>query len=58
MRRFIWIPILLAAATAWGDPPSVTTSRGGARRLPLPKGDDVFHFVVYGDRTGGPPKGI
>ena len=60
MRRFVWIPILLAAAaaTAWGDPPTVTTSREGARRLPLPKGDDVFHFVVYGDRTGGPPDGI
>ncbi len=24
----------------------------------MPKGDDVFHFVVFGDRTGGPAEGI
>src|SRR5690606_33810804 len=26
--------------------------------VPLPKGDDVFHFVIFGDRTGGPAEGI
>ncbi|MEO0481019.1 MAG: LamG-like jellyroll fold domain-containing protein [Planctomycetota bacterium] len=34
------------------------TNREDARVLPLPTGDDVFHFVVYGDRTGGPAEGI
>ena len=36
----------------------VRSSRRGARHLPLPKSDDVWHFVVYGDRTGGPAEGI
>lgn len=35
----------------------IHTSRSG-RPLALPKGDDMFHFVIYGDRTGGPPEGI
>src|SRR5215207_363953 len=38
--------------------PHIHTSRGSAKILPLPKGDDVFHFVVFGDRTGGPPEGM
>ncbi|MFQ5505667.1 MAG: LamG-like jellyroll fold domain-containing protein [Planctomycetota bacterium] len=29
-----------------------------AKVLPLPKEEGVFHFVVYGDRTGGPAEGI
>jgi hypothetical protein len=36
----------------------VHTDRADARVLPLPKSDDVFHFLVYGDRTGGPAEGI
>src|SRR5688572_28160710 len=36
----------------------VHTDRAGARVLPLPKSADVFHFVVYGDRTSGQPAGI
>lgn len=36
---------------------SINTSRKG-HALPLPKQDDVFHFVVFGDRTGGPASGI
>ncbi|WP_153558294.1 LamG-like jellyroll fold domain-containing protein [Roseimaritima sediminicola] len=34
------------------------TTRVQARVLPLAKQEDVFHFVVYGDRTGGPPEGL
>jgi len=49
---------LLCASPAFGDPDGVHTSRAGARVLPLPKGDDVFHFVIYGDRTGGRPEGM
>ncbi|MCB9880310.1 MAG: metallophosphoesterase [Planctomycetes bacterium] len=36
----------------------VHTSRKDARILPLPREDGVFHFVIYGDRTGGPAEGI
>ncbi len=38
--------------------PHIHTSRTSPKILPLPKGDDVFHFVVFGDRTGGPAEGI
>ncbi len=34
------------------------TDRAGAQLLRLPKEDDAFGFVVYGDRTGGAPEGI
>ncbi|MCA8969026.1 MAG: metallophosphoesterase [Planctomycetes bacterium] len=36
----------------------VHTNRKDARVLPLPREDGVFHFVIYGDRTGGPAEGI
>ncbi|WP_372722678.1 LamG-like jellyroll fold domain-containing protein [Novipirellula sp.] len=34
------------------------TTRKSSRVLPLAKEEDVFHFVVYGDRTGGVPAGL
>lgn len=34
------------------------TDRAAPRLLPLPKEDDVFHFVIFGDRTGGPRSGV
>ncbi|MCM2372041.1 LamG-like jellyroll fold domain-containing protein [Aporhodopirellula aestuarii] len=38
---------------------AVSTSRANAKVLPSPpSGDDVFHFVIYGDRTGGVPAGL
>ncbi len=38
---------------------SFMTTRPSAVVLPPPKsGDDVFHFVVFGDRTGGVPAGL
>ena len=40
------------------EPPHIHTSRTSPKILPLPKGDDVFHFIVFGDRTGGPAEGI
>lgn len=40
------------------DPPGVNTNRKSPVVLPLPRSDDVFHFVVFGDRTGGPAEGI
>nr|WP_246112757.1 LamG-like jellyroll fold domain-containing protein [Allorhodopirellula solitaria] len=35
------------------------TTRESSVVLPLPPADeDVFHFVIYGDRTGGVPEGL
>lgn len=36
----------------------VHTNRKNAKRLPLTKEKGVWHFVVYGDRTGGPKSGL
>lgn len=36
----------------------VRTSRKGAKVLPLPREEGVFHFAIFGDRTSGPPEGI
>jgi hypothetical protein len=48
-----------AHAPAHAQDPRVHTSRpNGATLLRLPKEDDAFGFVVYGDRTGGPVEGI
>jgi 3',5'-cyclic AMP phosphodiesterase CpdA len=52
----VWLCTATLAATA--EPPHIHTSRTSSKILPLPKGDDVFHFVVFGDRTGGPAEGI
>ncbi|MEM8910513.1 MAG: LamG-like jellyroll fold domain-containing protein [Planctomycetota bacterium] len=37
---------------------SFYTSRQRPRILPLPKSEDAFQFIVYGDRTGGVPEGL
>ena len=51
--------LLLAVAGCQSAPPAqVITDRADALSLPLPKDEDAFHFVVYGDRTGGPASGI
>ncbi|MHC4078744.1 MAG: LamG-like jellyroll fold domain-containing protein [Planctomycetota bacterium] len=41
-----------------GQQGHVHTDRTSSKLLPLPKSDDVFHFAIYGDRTGGPAAGI
>lgn len=49
----------LGAQKAPQDPPRIITSRAaGKHLLKLPKEDDAFGFVVFGDRTGGPADGI
>lgn len=48
--------LLLAPTLAGADGPH--TDREGARRLPAPDERDSFHFVIFGDRTGGPAEGI
>jgi hypothetical protein len=37
---------------------AVITTRGSTVVLPPGRDEEVFHFVVYGDRTGGVPEGI
>ncbi|MEL7500410.1 MAG: LamG-like jellyroll fold domain-containing protein [Planctomycetota bacterium] len=36
----------------------IMTTRATTKTLPLPKSEDCFHFIIYGDRTGGVPEGI
>jgi len=36
----------------------IHTNRPNPAVLPLPKSEDSFHFLVYGDRTGGPESGL
>lgn len=47
----------LAPLTSQSEP-RLHTDRTGAHLLKLPKEDDAFGFVVFGDRTGGPVEGI
>ena len=59
------IALLLTAGLFVGHSPSppkpnvpvLHSSRTG-RGLALPRQEDVFHFVVFGDRTGGPVSGL
>ena len=59
------IALLLTAGLCVGHSPSspkpdipvLHSSRTG-RGLALPRPDGVFHFVVFGDRTGGPVSGL
>src|SRR5262245_45196165 len=48
----------LCAATLAQEPRIHTDRPTGAQLLKLPKEDDAFGFVVFGDRTGGPPEGM
>ncbi len=61
-RRWIHLVVAgalaLACAPLQAAPQELRTNRKSPVVLPLPKGDDVFHFVVFGDRTGGPAEGI
>ena len=56
------LPALLAFSLLAGTPPAqerhIHTDRSGARILPLPQEKDTFYFLIFGDRTGGPPEGI
>ena len=49
--------LLLVAPVAADEKSGIHTSREG-RSLPLAVKEDMFHFVVFGDRTGGPAEGI
>ena len=59
--RLALLPLLLLLAVVGcqpAPPAQVVTNRADALSLPLPEDEDAFHFVVYGDRTGGPASGI
>jgi len=58
MHWKVLLSLLLLALPAPADSPGIHTDRKSPKILPLPKGDDVFHFIVFGDRTGGPAEGI
>lgn len=47
-----------AALVAHHDEERFTTTRTSSIVLPLPSEEDAFFFVVFGDRTSGPPEGI
>lgn len=47
-----------AHGTAPNTPDRFITTRSSDIVLPLPEEKDAFTFVVYGDRTGGPVKGV
>lgn len=55
---FVAFAAPLAPAVLAQEGPTVHTNRKDSLWLPLPKGDDAFGFVIFGDRTGGPPEGI
>jgi len=40
------------------NPDRFETTRRSPVVLPLPGEEDAFFFVVFGDRTGGPPEGV
>jgi hypothetical protein len=46
------------APAASGHEGHVHTNREAPRLMPLPKNDESFHFLIFGDRTGGPAEGI
>ena len=50
--------VLTLAACEGVSPTQPLTSREGAKTLSSPPDDEVFHFVIFGDRTGGPAAGI
>jgi hypothetical protein len=47
-----------AHATEAPTPARFVTTRKSEIALPLPKEDDAFSFVIFGDRTGGPVDGV
>ena len=40
------------------DAPRFMTTRTSDQVLPMTDEENVFHFVIYGDRTGGVPEGL
>jgi hypothetical protein len=55
---FLLTLVPTAAAFAQEAPRLHTSRPAGAQLIKLPKEDEAFGFVVFGDRTGGPVEGI
>lgn len=62
MVRSLWATLFLLLHTsvleAQPSPEAVITSRRHARQLQLPRSREGFHFLIFGDRTGGPAEGV
>ena len=58
LSRSIPLLLALAGAVAAQTPRILTNRAAGQELLKLPKEEDTFGFVVFGDRTGGPVEGI
>ncbi|MEN8152234.1 MAG: metallophosphoesterase, partial [Planctomycetota bacterium] len=58
MKRLAPLLVLLAATAVLAQDRHVHTDRPVKKLLPLPKEEGVFHFLVFGDRTGGPREGL
>ena len=56
--RTLALLLALTGATLAQSPRILTSRPTGQQLLILPKEDDAFGFVVFGDRTGGPTEGI
>lgn len=50
--------VLCSAASFPAQAQQIHTNRPNPAVLPLPKSEDAFHFLVFGDRTGGPEAGL
>jgi hypothetical protein len=58
MRLAIVLSLVFAATLPAQNERLQTSREEGSRLLKLPKEEDAFGFVVFGDRTGGPVEGI
>ncbi len=58
LQSLLLLLVSLTVLPAQADPRLVTSREAGRPLLTLPKEDDAFGFVVFGDRTGGPKEGI
>jgi hypothetical protein len=58
LRALLLLFVASTTMPAQDEPRLVTSRPAGAPLLKLPKEDDAFGFVVFGDRTGGPKDGI
>ena len=55
----VWTFALMLAASAQSQESSTAmTTRVEAKAIVAPETEEVFHFVIYGDRTGGVPAGL
>src|SRR5690606_27770845 len=65
-HRMLSMLLLLATLSPWSEvcaqqssgPRLLSNREAGQELLKLPKEDDSFGFIVFGDRTGGPVEGI